>query len=147
MTIHLEIITPERLALSEEVDFVAAPGVDGQIGILPRHAPLLTRLGTGILRVKKAGKEQVYAVAGGFLEVSPGSKVSVFAETAEDAQEINAERARLAAEKAKEKLANPVDLTAEEVAQLEAALARAVLRMKVSGVKSGWRKLPPEGVH
>jgi F-type H+-transporting ATPase subunit epsilon len=139
MTIHLEIITPERVALSEDVDFVVAPGVDGQIGILPRHAPLLTRLGTGMLRVKKNGKEQFFAVASGFLEVSPGSKVSVFAETAEDAAEINVERARLAAEKAKERLANPKDLTAEEVAQLEASLARAIMRVKVSG----WRKLPP----
>ena len=141
MSIHVELITPEKLAFSADVDFVAAPTPRGEIGILPRHAPLLTRLTHGELRLKKGDEIQYVAVAGGFLEVQRGSKVAIFAETAEFAGEIDVERAKQAAEKAKAVLAQSHDLTGEELAKVEAALARAVLRMKIG--ESRWRKLPP----
>ncbi len=146
MAIHLELITPEKMAFSEEVDFVAAPTPQGELGILPRHAPLLSQLALGQLRFKVGNITQAVAVTGGFLEVKPNSRVSIFAETAEFADQIDVERARLAAERAKAKLAEPKhDLTGEELAHVESALTRALLRIKIGEQK--WRKQKPEGVH
>ena len=143
--IHVELITPERLAFSADVDFVAAPTVDGEIGILPHHAPLLTKLGYGVIRLKTGQESKYVAVTGGFLEVKEGSQVSIFAETAEFADQIDVERARLAAERAKAKLNEPqADLTGAELANLEAALSRAILRVKIG--ERQWRKQKPEGV-
>jgi F-type H+-transporting ATPase subunit epsilon len=140
MTIHLDIVTPEKLAISAEVDYIAAPAADGEIGILPGHAPLLARLGLGPLRYRIGNETKVFVVAGGFLEVQKGSKVSVFAEAAEMADEIDLERAKQAAERAKAKLSTAHDLTAKELAEVELALSRAITRVKVA---TGWRKLPP----
>lgn len=144
--IQVQLITPEKLAFSEEVDFIAAPTPDGEIGILPHHAPLLTRLGAGVLRLKKGNNTHTVAVSGGFLEVQGGSRVSIFSETAEFAEQIDVERARLAAERAKAQLKTPqADLTGAELAQVEAALSRAILRVKVA--ERSWRKQRPEGIH
>lgn len=141
--IHVELITPERLALSEEVDFIAAPTPQGGVGILPRHAPFLTRLVPGLLRLKKGADTRYVAVTGGFLEVKEGSQVKIFAETAEFAEQIDVERARLAVERAKAQLKEPAaDLTAEELAKVEAALSRAILRVKIG--ERSWRKPPPQ---
>ena len=145
MSIKVELITPERLAFSEEVDSVVAPASDGEVGILPGHAPLLTKLGIGELRLRKGSDVKHVAITGGFMEVQHGSKVSVFAETAEFTEEIDVERARLAVERAKTKLQAVHDLTGPELAQLEAALSRALIRMKVA--QGRWRKLPPEQIH
>ncbi len=146
MTIHAELITPERLAFNEDVDFIAAPTPLGEIGILPRHAPLLTKLSPGVVRLRKGTDTHYVVVTGGFLEVKSGSVVSIFAETAEFADQIDVERARLAAERTKAQLTAPqADLTAAELANLEAALTRAVLRIKV-GQKTSWRKPTPQGV-
>ncbi|MCG3204547.1 MAG: ATP synthase epsilon chain [Elusimicrobia bacterium] len=143
--IHVELATPERLAFSDDVDFIAAPTPQGEIGILPRHAPLLTQLSYGILRLKKGNNSQYIAVTGGFLEVKEGSRVYIFAETAEFSDQIDVERARLAAERAKAKLKEPqADMTGEELAKVEAALSRAVLRIKIG--EKQWRKQKPEGV-
>lgn len=145
MAIQVELITPERVAFSDNVDYVAAPTPNGQVGILPRHAPLLTRLAPGLLRLRKGQQTQYVAVTGGFLEAKSGSHVSIFAETAEFADQIDVERARVAAERAKAKLQGPSsDLTAAELAAVEAALTRAVLRLKI-GAKVG-RKPQPSGV-
>lgn len=140
MTIHLDIVTPEKLAVSAEVDSIIAPASDGEIGILPGHAPLLARLGLGPLRYRVGNETKVFVVAGGFIEVKKGSKVSVFAEAAEMADEIDIERAKQAAERAKEKLSTARDLTAKELAEVELALSRAVARVKIG---TTWRKLPP----
>ena len=144
MTIHVEVITPERLAYKDEVDFIAAPAVNGELGVLPNHAPLLARLGFGRLRLVKGTDERSLAVAGGFIEVQHGSRVSIFAEAAEFAEEIDVERARQAAERAKAQLAKATDLTGPELAQLEASLTRAVMRMKLAGAR---RKPRPEKPH
>jgi F-type H+-transporting ATPase subunit epsilon len=140
--LHVELITPEKLALREDADFVVAPTTAGEIGILPRHAPLLTKLAPGPVRLTTGETQHVLAVTGGFLEVQEGDRVAIFAETAEFAQEIDVERARLSAERAKERLREPSsNLTGEELAQVEASLSRALLRIKIA--ETGWRKQPP----
>ena len=93
MPLHLEIVTPERLAYSDEVDMVLVPGSEGELGILPHHTPLVSLLGVGELKIRKGGSEEVFAIAGGFLQVRP-DKVVVMAETADLA------RARAAMERA-----------------------------------------------
>ncbi len=143
MPIHVEVNTPEKLAFKEDVDFVAAPTTEGEIGILPRHAPLLAKLDLGPLRFRTGDKMQVLVVTGGFLEVQEKNRVIIFAETAEFAHDIDVERARLSAERAKSQLKSPsANLTVEELAQLEASLSRALMRIKVAG--SRWRKQPPQ---
>ena len=106
MPMTLEIITAERQVYSDEVDMVIAPGFDGQLGILPRHAPLMTMLKPGELMVRKNGAEDMYvAVSGGFMEVL-GNRVSVLADTCERSDEIDEERAEQAIQRAQERLAN-----------------------------------------
>jgi F-type H+-transporting ATPase subunit epsilon len=130
MPLQLDIVTPERLAYSDEVDEVVAPGVDGELGVLPHHAPLLTTLGLGELRIKKGGSEESFAIAGGFLQLRP-DRVVVMAETADMAAEIDlqrAEEARREAERALEAgFVEPADL-----AVARAALQRALLRIRVA---------------
>ena len=130
MTLHLEIVTPERLAYSADVDIVMVPGIEGELGILPHHAPLITTLGVGELRIRKAGIEESFAIIGGFLQVRP-DKVVVMAETADMAADIDLERAQHArreAERTLETAANePADL-----ANARAALQHALLRIRVA---------------
>src|SRR3954447_10969346 len=110
MPLLLEIVTPERLAYSEDVDSVQVPGIDGELGILPHHAPLVSLLGVGELRIRKGGQEELFAVAGGFLQVRP-DKVVVMAETADLASEIDLEKAQEARREAERALetAGPTD--------------------------------------
>jgi F-type H+-transporting ATPase subunit epsilon len=128
--LHLEIVTPERLAYEDDVDMVTVPGIEGELGILPHHAPLITTLGAGELRIRKGGAEESFAVVGGFLQVRP-DKVVVMAETADLASEIDLEKAQQArreAERALETAANePADLAAAR-----AALQQALLRIRVA---------------
>jgi F-type H+-transporting ATPase subunit epsilon len=130
MPLQLEIVTPERLAYSDTVDSVVCPGVEGELGILPHHAPLLSMLGFGELRIRKGGQEEFFAIAGGFVQVRP-DKVVVMAETADLASEIDleaAEQARREAERAlTEGFSEPADL-----ARARAAMERALLRIRVA---------------
>ena len=93
MSIELEIVTPERLAYQGTVDSVTLPGSEGELGVLPHHAPLVSMLGVGELRFKKGGQEESFAIAGGFVQVRP-DKVVVMAETADLAGEIDLEKAQ-----------------------------------------------------
>ena len=93
MPLLLEIVTPERLAYSDTVDSVQLPGSEGELGVLPHHAPLVSMLGVGELRIRKGGQEESFAIAGGFLQVRP-DRVVVMAETADMASEIDLERAQ-----------------------------------------------------
>ncbi len=102
-TMRLEIITAERVVYSDDVDVLVAPGSEGELGILPDHAPLLTALQPGELRVVKEGQEQVMAVSWGFLEVL-GNTVTILADTAEHADEIDEERAQEAVRRAQERI-------------------------------------------
>ncbi len=130
MPLQLEIVTPERLAYSDTVDAVVVPGIEGELGILPHHAPLISFLGLGELRIRKGGVEESFAIAGGFLQVRP-DKVVVMAELADIASEIDLEKAQEArreAERAMETAYHEgVDLSAAR-----AALQQALLRIRVA---------------
>ena len=128
MPMMLEIITAERQVYSDEVDMVIAPGVDGQLGILPKHAPLMTMLKPGELTVRKNGEDIYVAVSGGFMEVL-GNRVSVLADACERSDEIDEERAQQAMQQAQERLANQ-DSDMESQAAL-AAFQRAQVRINL----------------
>ena len=131
MPIHLEVITPERKVYEDDVDMVIAPGSEGYLGILPHHTPLLTALGPGEFRVKKGGVEEILAVFGGFMDVR-GDRVVVLTEAAEPAEEIDAQRAQQARERAQEVLAQAGTISAADEARARASLQRALVRIRVS---------------
>ena len=141
--LQVEIVTGERVVYTEDdVDMVVAPGSDGTLGILPRHAPLITTLAAGELRVKKAGREQSIVVFGGFMEVTP-EKVVVLADTAERAEEIDVDRAEAARNRAQAEIgrrATDIDLV-----QAEMALRRASLRLQIGQRRAGRRRGPGLG--
>ncbi|WP_456324050.1 F0F1 ATP synthase subunit epsilon [Desulfonauticus submarinus] len=126
-TLKLEIVTPDRKLLSEEVEYVAAPGIEGEFGVLPNHIAFLSALGVGSLYYKKDGRRYYVFVAGGFAEVGQ-NKVSVLAEVAERAEEIDLERAKKAMERAKQRLQEQADR--EAYARAKASLAKALHRMR-----------------
>ncbi|HUV75547.1 MAG TPA: F0F1 ATP synthase subunit epsilon [Dehalococcoidales bacterium] len=129
-SIRLDIVTAEREVYAGDVDVVIAPGVEGQLGILPHHAPLMTTLQAGELRVRKGGEEVSMAISGGFIEVRP-DKVVVLADTAERAEEIDVARAEEAKQRARERLSEKQVVGADE-ARVEASLRRALIRLKVA---------------
>ncbi|HEY7030966.1 MAG TPA: F0F1 ATP synthase subunit epsilon [Thermomicrobiales bacterium] len=142
--LQVEIVTGERVVFTEnDVDMVVAPGSDGVLGILPRHAPLITTLAAGELRVKKAGREQSLVVFGGFMEVTP-EKVVVLADTAERAEEIDVGRAEAARGRAQTEIARRASTI--ELAQAEAALRRATLRLQIGQRRASRRRAPGPGV-
>ena len=129
MPLTLEIVTAERQVLAEEnVDMVIAPAIDGEVGILPHHAPLITVLQIGELRLKKGSDEQSIIIAGGFLEVL-NDKVTILADVAERLEEIDVAAAEQARSRAEETLRNREQLG--DSAGAEAALRLATLRLRV----------------
>ena len=129
MPLTLAIVTAERQVLSEEgLDAVIAPGSEGQLGILPRHAPLMTMLEHGELRARRGAEEIVIAISGGFLEVHD-DVVTVLADTAEQAEEIDVERAERARRQAEEMLRSQP--AGADLAAAQAALRRSLLRLRV----------------
>ncbi len=129
--IKLDIVTAERAVYSDEVDVVVAPGIEGQLGILPHHAPLMTMLQPGELRLRKGGEEISLAITGGFLEVRP-DRVIVLADAAERAEEIDVARAEEAKRRAEERLHKRHAPGIDE-ARAEASLRRALVRLEVVG--------------
>lgn len=127
-TLRLEIVTPERKVFEEDIDMVVVEGVEGQLGILPNHIPLLTALKIGPLRVKKDGKEDEIAVGGGFMEVTK-NKVIILAETAELPEDIDVERAEEARRRAENYLLHRDE---HDQVRAEMALQRAMNRIKVA---------------
>ncbi|MBI4321675.1 MAG: F0F1 ATP synthase subunit epsilon [Chloroflexi bacterium] len=128
-TLRLEVITGERVVYSDDVDMVVAPGSEGELGILPHHATLLTALQPGELRAKKGSDEVAMVVSGGFMEVCR-DKVVVLADAAERAEEIDVARAQAARQRAQERVAEQrsrIDLT-----RAEASLTRSLARLKVA---------------
>ena len=130
MPILLEIVTPERLAYSDEVDSVTLPGAEGELGVLPHHAPLLSTLGAGELTLRKGGSEETFAIVGGFLQVLP-DKVVVMAETADMASEIDLEKAQEARKQAEAALESGYHEGAD-LSAARAALQTALLRIRVA---------------
>ncbi len=140
--LRVEIVTGERVVYTEEdVDMVVAPGIDGTLGILPRHAPLITVLSSGELRIQKGGREQALVVFGGFMEVTP-DKVVVLADTAENVEEIDLARAEEARRRAEASITNRQGQIDLEEAQV--ALRRATLRLQI-GQRRGRRRGPTVG--
>jgi len=130
MPLLLEIVTPERLAYSDEVDSVQLPGSEGELGVLPHHAPLVSTLGAGELRLRKGGQEESFAIVGGFLQVLP-DKVVVMAETADMASEIDLEKALEARRQAEAALESGYHEGAD-LASARAALQQALIRIRVA---------------
>ena len=130
MSIQLEIVTPERLAYSDTVDAVVLPGSEGELGVLPHHAPLVAMLGVGELRIRKAGQEESFAIVGGFLQVRP-DKVVVMAETADMASEIDLEKAQEARREAERAIESGYQEGAD-LAAARAQLQQALLRIRVA---------------
>jgi len=128
--IALEIVTPEKLVLSREVDDVMLPSVQGYMGVLPGHAPLLARLEAGELSYLEGGQRKFLAVSGGYAEVLRGS-VSVLARTSEPAEEIDVDRAERAREQAESVLEGNDDAAAHKLQRAEVALKRALSRIRV----------------
>lgn len=139
--LSVEVVTGERVVFQEdEVDMVVVPGADGTLGILPRHAPLISLLSFGEMRVIKGGQEQSLAIFGGFVEVAH-NRVRVLADTAERAEEIDlarAEEARKRAEARLERSRADVDLI-----RAEAALRRSMIRLKVGRRSRGRQPVGP----
>ena len=126
--ITVDIVTAERTVFSDDADVVVVPGVEGQLGILPHHAPLMTMLQSGEILIRKGGDETHLAISGGFLEVRP-DRVIILADAAERAEEIDAKRAEEARRRAEEEMrkhASGIDM-----AKTEAALRRALARLEV----------------
>ncbi|WP_027364366.1 F0F1 ATP synthase subunit epsilon [Desulfotruncus alcoholivorax] len=122
----LEIVTPERKVYSQEVRFVVVPGSEGELGFLPDHAPLVSALKIGLVRVHHEGKILKIAVSGGFVEVR-NSRVTVLANSAEREDQIDVKRAEAAKERAERRLQGGGDI---DVLRAEAALKRAINRLK-----------------
>lgn len=131
-TFLLEIVTPERKVYAEQVNMLVAKGVEGELGILPNHIPLVTPLKISSITVKKQGsKDEIIAVNGGFMEVRK-DKVVILAESAELPEQIDVDRARAAKERAEKRLAeNKQDNV--DFKRAEASLQRALNRISVSG--------------
>jgi F-type H+-transporting ATPase subunit epsilon len=138
-SLKLDIVTAERIVYSEEVDIVVAPGVEGQLGILPHHAPLMTILQSGELVVRRGNQEDSVAISGGFLEVRP-DRVIVLADSAERAEEIDVARAEAARKRAEDRLRERKVEGLDET-RAEASLRRAITRLSVAEKMKRRRKV------
>jgi F-type H+-transporting ATPase subunit epsilon len=130
MTIRCEIVSQDRTVFEGDVDMVVLPGGGGEMGVLPHHAPVLTTLKYGVIKVRRDGKEQVFAVAGGVAEVQP-EQVTVLADAAENVEEIDVVRAQFARKRAEEILAKGPPKDPDTLLAVEAALRRSNLRLDV----------------
>ncbi|MEW6285077.1 MAG: F0F1 ATP synthase subunit epsilon [Chloroflexota bacterium] len=128
MTIRCEIVSQDRTVFEGDVDIVVLPGADGEMGILPKHSPVLTTLKYGIIKIRRGGKEELFTVAGGVAEVQPDI-VTVLADAAENIEEIDVERAEAARKRAEEALAKGVPADTDAYLAVEAALRRSNLRI------------------
>jgi F-type H+-transporting ATPase subunit epsilon len=128
-TFELEVVTPERQLVRDQVEEAQIPGKDGYLGVLPGHAPLLTELGTGFMYYVAGGKRRYLSIHGGFAEVLP-DRVRLLANGSERADEIDVERARKALERSQQEVMNPA-LGVDPAAALE-AMARAQARLEAA---------------
>ncbi len=135
-----DIVTQERTVFSGEVSSVSLPGTEGRMGILPNHSALLTTLGFGEVIVRPLdGDEEFFAIGGGFAEVQP-TKIVVLADSAEQAEEIDLERAERARERAEQLMKEGVPEDPDRYAQIQASLMRAQIRLDVGRRRSGRRR-------
>jgi F-type H+-transporting ATPase subunit epsilon len=129
MPIRCEIVSQDRMVFEGDADIVIAPGEAGQMGILPNHAPLLSTLQYGILTVRYQGREEVFTIAGGLIEVQPDI-VTILADAAENVSEIDAARAEAAKRRAEELLQKGLPPDTDTYLAMEAALKRSNLRLQ-----------------
>lgn len=129
-SIRLEIVTAERVVYTEDVDIVIVPGAEGQLGILPHHAPLMTILTCGEIITRRGTEEDIMAISGGFLEVRP-DRVIILADSAERAEEIDGARAEAARERAEQRIKERGVTSDLDMARVEASLRRAMARLSV----------------
>jgi F-type H+-transporting ATPase subunit epsilon len=134
-SLTLELVTPEKVAMQGQADFVVLPAYEGEMGVLPNHEAFLVQLTAGEVRVTENGQVRRFAVSGGFAEIKD-NRVSLFAETAEMADQIDAERAKQSLEKAKAEMARK-DLDPITLAAAEASLRRAQVRLLVATRRHG----------
>lgn len=130
MPLQCEIVTQERTVFSAEVDTVNLPTPEGRMGVLPNHMVMLTTLGFGEVVVRRGGEEEYFAIGGGFAEILP-DHVTLLADTAEEAEEIDVERAQQARERAEQAMREGVPEDSERYAQIEASLRRAQARIEI----------------
>jgi F-type H+-transporting ATPase subunit epsilon len=128
MPIRCEIVSQDRMVFQGDVDIVVLPGSDGEMGILPHHAPLLTTLKMGVIKVRFSGKEEIFTVAGGIAEVQP-TIVTVLADAAENVEEIDVSRAEAARRRAEDLLAKGVPADSDAYLKIESALRKSNLRL------------------
>jgi len=128
MPIRCEIVSQDRTVFEGDVDIVVLPGTAGEMGILPHHAPLLTTLNYGVIKVRTKGKEEIFTVAGGVAEIQPDI-VTVLADAAENVREIDMDRAEAARKRAEEALEKGVPADTDTFLAIEAALRRSNLRL------------------
>ncbi len=145
MPTHLQIIALDRIAYEDDVDIVVLPGEEGQLGVLPRHARIVTLLEPGEVLTRKAGEETSLAISGGFAQIGPDS-VTILSDAAEYADDIDMERAEEARRRAQERLSNPSATPDLEMARAESALLRSMARIRVAErIAARRRRQPPGG--
>ena len=144
MFIRCEIVSQDRLVFEGDAEIVIVPGSLGEMGIMPGHAPLLSTLELGVIRVKKDDLEEVFTVTGGFIEVQPDI-VTIMADAAENVEEIDIRRAEEAMERASRLLEKDLSTDPDTYNKIEAALKRSSLRLKSAQQyrKRGQRSRPP----
>jgi F-type H+-transporting ATPase subunit epsilon len=128
MSIRCEIVSQDRMVFAGDADIVVLPGTDGEMGILPHHAPLLTTLKYGIIRVRLQGQETLFTVAGGFAEIQP-VLITILADAAENIEEIDVSRAQAARKRAEESLSKGIPANTDSYLNIEAALRKSNLRL------------------
>jgi F-type H+-transporting ATPase subunit epsilon len=142
MTIRCEIVSQDRTVFTGDVDIVVLPGAAGEMGILPKHAPVLTTLKYGIIKVRKGGTEELFTVAGGIAEVQPDI-ITILADAAENVLEIDEARAEAARKRAEEVLAQGLPADTNAYLAMEAALRKSNLRLDaVRRYRKGGMRMP-----
>jgi F-type H+-transporting ATPase subunit epsilon len=131
MTIRCEIVSQDRTVFQGDVDIVVLPGLAGEMGILPHHAPVLAILKYGVIKIRREGKEELFTVAGGMAEVQP-TIVTILADAAENVEEIDITRAQAAKKRAEDALAKITPEDHDAYLRMEAALRRSNLRLDVA---------------
>lgn len=144
MPIRCEIVSQDHLVFEGDADIVIVPGSEGEMGILPNHAPLLATLKLGRIKVRRGDQEDVFTVTGGIVEVQP-TLVTILADASENVDEIDIERAQNARQRAQEFLEKGVPLDTDTYLKMEAALSRSNLRLELAeqARKRGQRARPP----
>ena len=143
MTIRCEIASQDRMVFEGDVDIVVVPGINGELGILPNHAPLLTLLKMGVVKVRVGTQEEYFTVTGGLAEIQPDI-ITILAEASENVEEIDIARAEAARERAKQLLAEgPAAVDIDQMDAIQASLRRSTLRLEAARrFKSGRSRLP-----